>query len=395
MFWGAIPAFFAYPPEELPRVLRHAMKRFAEIQVDGHSIIPPTTIVPEARWNEFLNCAEEEGVVDGNGDIWGTSKYQQLDWRWIQALLDTYLTPKNDKLYKKEGQVIRIGDKVNIGLVGDWGTGTAPATKVIAAAAGRKPDYLVHLGDVYYSGRDSSFWDRLDDTEEEKHKFVDLWRQNVKGIESFALNSNHEMYSKARGYFEDALKNGPFQAQKRASHFLLQNDHWQVFGLDTAWAAKPYLYMEGALNEDQTDFLGAHADPKKKVILLSHHTGLSTDGTRVRDALWGQIETALKRQPDYWYWGHIHNGIVYNGVGRQPEGRNHTKCRCVGHGAIPFGLAWGLEKYRGDGKPIAHFSTKSRGSSGNELMNGFATLELDKEDIAERFFTEDGSRAWP
>lgn len=394
MFWGAIPAIFAYPPKKIPPIVRYAMKRLAKIKVHGHSIIPQTTIKPEQRWNEFLKRAEKDGVVDDSGDIWGTQKYQQLDWRWIQSLLDSYLTPKKDKLYNKAGQVIPIGDNVCIGLIGDWGTGTAPAIKVIKAAAAAGPDYLVHLGDVYYSGRDSSFWHRLDHTAEEKSKFVDIWRKKAKNITSFALNSNHEMYSKARGYFNDALKSKPFLTQKRASHFLLHNGDWQIFGLDTAWAAKPYLYMEGVLTEDQTSFLAAHVDPNKKIILLSHHTGLSTDGTRVRDKIWGQIETALKgRQPDYWYWGHIHNGIVYNGVGRTPEARNQTRCRCVGHGAVPFGYAWGLEKYKGDGKPIAYFSHEKRGSS-NELKNGFATLELSGTAITEKFFTEDGECVW-
>ena len=390
MFWGAIPAIFAYPPKEIPWIMREAMKRFAKKKIHGHPIIPPTTIVPEQRWNAFLKRATKGDVVDGSGDIWGTQKYQQLDWRWIQALLDSYLTPQNGKLYGQPGQVIPIGDNVRIGLVGDWGTGTAAAIKVIEAAAAAKPDYLVHLGDVYYSGRDSSFWHRLDHTAEETKKFVDLW---PKTIVSFALNSNHEMYSKARGYFSDALRAKPFLAQKRASHFLLENDGWQIFGLDTALAAKPYLYMDPALTTQQTDFLSHHVKPNKKVILLSHHTGLSIDGTRVCDAIWSQIERALGRQPDYWYWGHIHNGIVYNGVGRTPAARNHTMCRCVGHGAVPYGYAWGLEEYTGDGKPIAHFSHEKRGAT-HEVKNGFATLDLKGTVITETFFDEDGCCVW-
>ena len=37
-------------------------------------------------------------------------------------------------------------------LIADWGTGTAEAKALLQRVAAHKPDVLIHLGDVYYSG---------------------------------------------------------------------------------------------------------------------------------------------------------------------------------------------------------------------------------------------------
>lgn len=37
-------------------------------------------------------------------------------------------------------------------FVSDWGTGTPLARNVMRCIADQKPDILIHLGDVYYSG---------------------------------------------------------------------------------------------------------------------------------------------------------------------------------------------------------------------------------------------------
>ena len=39
-------------------------------------------------------------------------------------------------------------------LIADWGTGTPEAKALLERVAAHKPDVLIHLGDVYYSGTD-------------------------------------------------------------------------------------------------------------------------------------------------------------------------------------------------------------------------------------------------
>lgn len=131
----------------------------------------------------------------------GTGKYESFDPGWLEALA-VWLEniPQTKGMFSTDPQVITIPDKVSIAMAGDWGTGDwrradnpAPATKVAKAIAALRPDYTIHLGDVYYSGT----------SDEEQHLLVDSWPRGTAG--AFTLNSNHEMYSGAKPYFLDAL----------------------------------------------------------------------------------------------------------------------------------------------------------------------------------------------
>src|SRR5439155_9589200 len=80
---------------------------------------------------------------------------------------------------------------------------------------------LVHLGDVYYAGTQ----------DEVENRFLSLWPRRVGAINR-AANSNHEMYSGGYGYFDQTLR----RFGQSSSVFALQNDHWLLVGLDTAYA---------------------------------------------------------------------------------------------------------------------------------------------------------------
>jgi calcineurin-like phosphoesterase family protein len=47
---------------------------------------------------------------------------------------------------------IAINSKAKIAIMGDWGTGAQPAISVLKQIAAAKPDIVIHLGDIYYSG---------------------------------------------------------------------------------------------------------------------------------------------------------------------------------------------------------------------------------------------------
>ena len=153
----------------------------------------------------------EAGVVldvGPDGVIWGTGKYEQLDPGWAEALavfLESLLPLIGGKHpFVTTPQTITIPDTVQIGLAGDWGTGDwrtasnpAPSTDVRNHLALLSPDVTIHLGDVYYAGTG----------DQEQHELVNLWPRG--SIGSLALNSNHEMYSGAKPYFQ-AIANPPF-----------------------------------------------------------------------------------------------------------------------------------------------------------------------------------------
>jgi hypothetical protein len=235
-----------------------------------------------------------------------------------------------------------------------------------------RPDYTIHLGDVYYAGT----------KEQEYNNLIKIWPAGKLG--SFTLNSNHEMYSGALSYFKHALRSKVFSLQQRCSYFALQNKNWLIVGLDTAyWSDHFDLYMKGNLNDGQITWLkGLPKD--KRVIVLSHHQGYEATGEQ-KGTCYEQVVEGLGRAPDYWYWGHLHNSIVYKPMG-------DFRGRCIGHGAIPYGDASMLK----DAKEVAWYETgltRDR-KLPMRVQNGFAQIVLDGPDLKERLVGEDGSTRW-
>lgn len=263
-------------------------------------------------------------------------------------------------------------EHVSLAIAGDWGTGDGIAGKVAKAMGQRPADYTIHLGDVYYAGANP-----------DEGRDLSAWPAGTLG--QFTLNSNHEMYSGAVGYFRELAQRFPLQ--NGTSYFSLQNDHWLIVGLDTAYYADEMnLYMDGALGDQQTAWLKQLAQGcSKRILLLSHHQGYSIDGTS-KTALYDQVLNALGREPDYWYWGHLHNVICY-----QPQGK--LRGRCVGHGAIPYGRASILDNQA----RVAWTETQSAGDDQypDRILNGFVRLTLDGETLREEWIDENGNKRWP
>jgi hypothetical protein len=345
-----------------------------------------------------LNHLEAGVVLDvgSDGAIWGTGKYQQLDPGWAESFavfLEAAILGTNHP-FVETPQVIPIPDSVRIALAGDWGTGDwrtpanpAPSTNVGRHMSSLHPDLTIHLGDVYYSGS----------SDQEHYELVDIWPKGTVG--SLALNSNHEMYSGAKPYFQ-AIANPPFEIQKGCSFFALENTNWIVVGLDSAYYSDAYsIYLDGALfpahmPNVQNAFLlqqGAKAAARgKKVIVLTHHNGLDETGTTT-NALYDQVMNAFPdgAGPAYWYWGHLHVGVVYRN--RDPQGHN-VACRCCGHGALPWGQATEL-----DNPNVLWYEKRSANDPDvpQRVLNGFAMLSLDGPDINEVFYDEEGGLAGP
>src|SRR6202012_2420746 len=99
----------------------------------------------------------------------------------------------------------------------------------------------------------------------------------------------------------------------------------------------PWVGLPGG--NAQATFIQGLKLTRNKTIVMTHHNAISADGSslvtdKFGNNLWAQVTGAMGGAPAAWYWGHVHNGIVYT-----TENATHssTLCRCVGHGAIPFG----------------------------------------------------------
>lgn len=378
-----------------------------------------------------------EGRVYGDGTLVGYGRYEQLDKGWFIASvlyvisILTDWVPKANFGASPNTVTIASGETVTVAVVGDWGTGewndqgaSCPSQQIMSEVAALNADYTIHLGDVYYAGTGNLSLEvntllfllgqKLGITyefSEERERLTSLWKAGSVG--TFTLNSNHEMYSGAQGYFTEALDAGLFSDQQKTSYFAINAPNWAIVGLDSAYYTKAFAYMEGRLQDDthtqQISFVQGLGLSGKTTIAMTHHTGMTYDaqlipasiGDPSNATLWCDIQEAFGGAPSFWYWGHIHNAIAYSP--KSPLGAAGTAARCVGHGAIPFGNA-----YVWDGKTKANLDTLDSvcwyqntklpnpdtiPQWDNRVLNGYLLLTLSDTEIIEEFYEQGSTKA--
>jgi hypothetical protein len=253
--------------------------------------------------------------------------------------------------------IYALDDRVKISVAGDWGTGTDEAKQVAAAIERAESDFTIHLGDVYYVGDSNEVRENFLGEQTSPYRPV-KWPMGAKG--SFALNGNHEMYAEGNGYWRMILprmglkqRDGEWGAGQWASFFCLENKHWRIIGLDTAyhstkfdWTKVPGVkrlkwlrkgeWFKPKCNIPQPllDWLQSSVNPegdKRGLILLSHH------GPHSCFEAWYQIPSQqlakIIRRPVLWFWGHEHRFTIYDKFsvdqGLEAYGR------CIGHAGMP------------------------------------------------------------
>lgn len=351
----------------------------------------PYSRITAADWSKWLTVWEGRGVVAGDGTFLSTAWYATMDLGWTLAFLDYILLDLGYISYTPGGTnpatlTLTGASKLRLAITGDWGTGpysdgnlpASPSQLIAQQMKYLAPDMNIHLGDVYYAG----------DSSEETNKLVNCTTPVPFG--NFTLNSNHEMYDGAYGYFKTALAAPVFAKQQGTSWFQIRFGEWLIIGLDTAYYDQSTLFMDGALTDPaQVAFLQAAGKTGQKIFLLTHHNPLNETGT-AKTGLWNQVVQALGKNPDYWYWGHVHNGIVYSPL----SAGGSVKCRCLGNGGIPIGNAsWfrnapAISFYTN--KPVANPTIQQQ----LRVQNGFAIIEFAGGNIKETWYYQDGSQAW-
>ncbi|XAT60827.1 phosphoesterase [Rhodobacteraceae bacterium Araon29] len=278
-----------------------------------------------------------------------------------------------------------LPSNATVALIGDIGTGVDIAARVLASALSFKPDVILHVGDVYYSGTQWEF----------DHYFVGLLKAAFDAAGHappvYTLPGNHEYFSGAFPYFKcldsRTLVHSPDQSQ-RASFFKLTTEDggWQFLGMDTGYHGH-YMGVKGDklakalkamgvnpkdvrdpvkppemvhLRPDEVDWHRYHLGQfQGRSILFGHHQLYSAnqkvgaDPTSPDDyarpgvniALWQAMGPYFDKVAA-WFWGHEHNLCIFEDDYR-PEGRPAPseapddpwktlhKGRCIGHSAIP------------------------------------------------------------
>jgi 3',5'-cyclic AMP phosphodiesterase CpdA len=266
-----------------------------------------------------------------------------------------------------------LGESARIALVGDWGTGETGARLLLRQIAQKKPDVVIHLGDVYYSGTGHEF----------QNYFYAVW-QSMLGIPSvqwggkltkpskpatFTLAGNHDMYAGGGPYYTTLDMIG-----QPASYFCLRNRDWQFIAMDTGLHdSDPTKSSVTFLEDSEVEWIKdkIHNAGGRKTVLLSHHQLFTTfeeiggGGTRINQSLQKQLGDILP-EVTVWYWGHEHDFVVY------PTFMN-VLARCIGHGAVPVGVG---QIGRPDPKvPFADLRL-SADTDGGLFQHGYAIMEL-------------------
>lgn len=303
------------------------------------------------------------------GDFAGFEKFDNLDPGWISVVWEKAkaLLRGKAKFVKHTGHTdfrFDIVDKpaVTIALVSDWGGGNDAAYAVANQINARRPDHVIHLGDVYYAGTEHEI----------NNRFLNLWNfwsTPATAGRSFALNSNHEMYGGGHAYFKKTLK----ALKQPASYFSLSNSHWRFIGLDTG-------YVDHDLNAEQLEWLEAQLTGSAKTILLSHHQPFSAyaggdSGAKLR----ARVQPLFDRIYG-WFWGHEHLCVKY-GVHLGIKGR------CIGHGCIPYQVP----DRANSAIPVEWINDRQQPNGRG--MHGFALLTLNGASLQVEYIDHDGFTA--
>lgn len=299
-----------------------------------------------------LRAAFVEGLPWNNGDI-----HYGLDG--FTAKFGALFTGRHD-FNKRPASVATSTKPLRLFVFGDWGTGLPLAAAVtervgeqLAGGGAGRQQHVIHLGDVYYVGTEDEYVERM----------IPFWPVAVadkKRIGSWSLNGNHDMYAGGFGYFDTLLTEERFREWHSddkgnpSSFFLIEDPHWQVFGLDTSWNlpslgsvvfGKPtkddYGGQNGVLTDEQVSWMKKVRNPAKGCILLTHHQPASSrtsEKQHAKEAIASLRAAGLYDQIDAWIWGHEHRGVVF----KPKADRRHKVlkeapgfCACLGHGGVP------------------------------------------------------------
>ena len=301
---------------------------------DQHASLAQSTL------NEQLSTLEvtHTGVGDdidaffnkyGTGDLGG----------WIPVFLKivaekVHLQKKSEFPYvdpnDPDALITILDDRCRLILMADWGANNDHAANIRdlikkEVQEATVPVYVVHLGDIYYSGMRS-----------ECLTFLRNWPLRdesgpLKG-RSFSLNGNHEMYSGGDGYFNVVLP----QLGQKASYFVLRSPKWDFYGLDTAYVGGCFHSPEDARLDTQWKWLQNQMDgaTDRKHVFLTHYQPCSANlleheaGKVLRDQV-AELQSGGVRPIEGWFFGHQHKCYIYE------DRRLPYRARLIGHGSFP------------------------------------------------------------
>ncbi len=276
-----------------------------------------------------------------------------------------------------------VGDKATVALFSDWGTGYYYSQYIAKHVADMNVMQAIHLGDVYYTGTQQEFSKQFEPI---------LDRYILKRMPFFAMNANHEMDTHGIAYFshlrrkrQQGGQNGYVEQPQEGSYFCLDNDHYQIIGIDTAYWKNGRC--EAGL-ETGCDMMRNWLEQRlrqgraagKINILLSQNEPYELKEQDLLEDLGFILHTPQRSLVDLWFWGDQHYCALY-----PPTAQTPFIGSCIGHGGYPYSVktrdwfsrhhvkpAWGETAPRFPQRP-------DRGN------NGFCLLEAEPGQLRLRY----------
>jgi hypothetical protein len=277
---------------------------------------------------------------------------------------------------------------LRVGILGDWGTGEKEARAVLDQLMQQTPDVIIHVGDIYYSGTHhecvSNFLHLINRARAKYRRLIPV----------YTLPGNHDYYSGGQGFYSmlAQLNLGAAQVQQN-SFFCLQNDSWQLEGMDTGYNDHDLLKVADDTTKLRSDEAAWHtkqlaAAGTRKVILLSHHQlfsafatigAVGSSGPSYQNpyllqnlATWRPSGAPGNPNIVAWLWGHEHLLEVYAVPGTQ-SGDLAVLGRCVGHSAFP------VFNNQGDYTPITEDIPLESVKKSTQFPNGYVQTGSEDE----------------
>jgi hypothetical protein len=300
------------------------------------------------RYMKALAIGDQKIVDELNGEFTAST----CDSAWVKTLIEY------QRYFDADGKrkpipyirpatvgesVVEIKPNARIGLMADWGTGASPAVEVLNALVSDKPDVVVHLGDIYYSGTPQ-------ECESNFSSLIERTLRKGKTLPVFTLSGNHDMYCGGVGFYQLIRTLNPSPFVQRASFFCLRSsdEKWQFLAMDTGLHDDNPKGIAGAVTYLEDDELEWHCDRIRefpgRTILLSHHQLFSAfspigiaDASGKQDPWNPKLLAAFRKltaekEIAAWFWGHEHTLSIYKPFAGLERGR------CVGHGAVPVSV---------------------------------------------------------
>ena len=338
-------------------------------------------------------------------------KYSDCDPAWVNSML-SWFTYYIDRMKTPEYVAYASLDDfayqlpptatgtLRVGLIGDWGTGEGRAIEALTQLFALKPDFIIHLGDVYYSGTEHEY-------EVNFQGVIDKARRSSgQHIPVYNMPGNHDYYSGGHAFYQSlkTVNQGatPGMPVQEASYFALFNEAWHLQAMDTGYYDNDVLKVgrdtthlkaeEVQWHQHQLDKALAAG---RKVILLSHHQlfsrYLAIAGQTYNPDLLSYFQSYIQRDAVCaWFWGHEHLAAIYEPYLGLARGR------CLGHGAVPIFYDAGTpydEKASVGGTPLPNLPEvvvppDTYCNDGTVYFQGFALLELNADQTGQaKYYT--------